>query len=267
MRRINNILDSHNSGGWKIAFADFAMAMMAVFMILWMTAIIDEEKRALVAQYFSNTENVETVKMPLDTTDEIKKQTQEPEQEPISTPPKQLPPPVEPAPVELDKPTPIDVLIEKIKQSPALQKYSKEVVLSTHALGLKIQIMDSVNQAMFTLGDSQLTSASSQILTELAPLLNETEQHISISGHTDSLAYPKGYAKDNWTLSVNRADSARQSLLKAGLKPERIAEIVGMGDSLPYDAAHPDAPINRRIAIIVLNKEVYQAMVKARSRL
>ena len=261
MSRIDTILDSHGGGSWKIAFADFAMAMMAVFMVLWMTAVLDQKQKVMVAQYFLDPDKVKD----LIPASEVKKKTPVPEPEPLPAPKELILPPMEQEPQEPAALSPIDVLMEKIKQSPALQEYSEEVVLSMHALGLKIQIMDSVNQAMFTLGDTQLTSASSQILSELAPLLNETEQRISISGHTDSLAFPEDFATDNWTLSLNRADSARHSLLKAGLQADKIAEIVGMGDSLPYDSANPNAAINRRIAIIVLNKEVDESMMKARS--
>ncbi|WP_281558107.1 OmpA family protein [Thalassomonas sp. RHCl1] len=273
MNRIDSILDSHGGGSWKIAFADFAMAMMAVFLVLWMTAVLDQKQKVMVAQYFLDKDKMKA----LTPANEVKKKVEEAEPEPLPLPQELEFPLIEqeskqeqvqeqeqtpPEPVAL---SPVEVLMEKIQQSPALQEYSEEVVLSMHALGLKIQIMDSVNQSMFTLGDSQLTAASDQILAELAPLLNATEHRISISGHTDSLAFPDDFATDNWTLSLNRADSARHSLLKAGLQADRIAEIVGMGDSLPYDAENPEAAINRRIAIVVLNKDVDQSMMKARS--
>ncbi|WDE02506.1 OmpA family protein [Thalassomonas actiniarum] len=265
MNRIDSILDSHGGGSWKIAFADFAMAMMAVFLVLWMTAVLDQEQKVVVAQYFLNPDKVKDF-IPAD---EVKKKTLEAEAEPEPLPaPQELVLPLieqEQVPQEPIALSPVELLMEKIQQSPALQEYSEEVVLSMHALGLKIQIMDSVNQAMFTLGDTQLTAASDLVLAELAPLLNATEHRISISGHTDSLAFPDDFATDNWTLSLNRADSARHSLLKAGLQADKIAEIVGMGDSLPYDAENPEAAINRRIAIIVLNKDVDESMMKARS--
>jgi chemotaxis protein MotB len=86
---------------------------------------------------------------------------------------------------------------------------------------------------------------------------------ISISGHTDALAYSggtKGYS--NWELSADRANAARRELIGGGLAEMRMLRVVGLSSAVLFDAGNPLNPINRRISIIVMNKKSEEAASK-----
>jgi chemotaxis protein MotB len=82
---------------------------------------------------------------------------------------------------------------------------------------------------------------------------------ITISGHTDSIPYPRGNKSySNWELSADRANSARRSLIESGLEESRIMKVVGLSSAILQDANDPQNPINRRINIIVMNKRAIE---------
>src|SRR5450432_1328666 len=43
---------AHHGGAWKVAYADFVTAMMALFMVLWLLSQTDQETRAELSDYF-----------------------------------------------------------------------------------------------------------------------------------------------------------------------------------------------------------------------
>ena len=117
---------------------------------------------------------------------------------------------------------------------------------------------------MFASGSAQLQSYSREILHEIGHALNDMPNRISISGHTDALPYSggnKGYS--NWELSADRANAARRELVAGGLEDTRMLRVVGLSSAVLYDAANPLNPINRRISIVVMNKQAEEAVSKS----
>ena len=98
------------------------------------------------------------------------------------------------------------------------------------------------------------------VLKSLAPLLDKVQNKISVTGHTDATAYGAGATYTNWELSADRANSARRALVQGGFPDGKVATVQGMGSAAPLVPDAPDAPINRRIAIIVLKKAVADAL-------
>jgi chemotaxis protein MotB len=116
---------------------------------------------------------------------------------------------------------------------------------------------------MFDKGDAVLKSYTKDILDQIGPSLNAVPNHISIAGHTDSLPYRgmlDGYS--NWELSSERANAARRELLAGGMHANKILQIRGLADALPFLKNDPTNPSNRRISIVVLNTQAEQNFLR-----
>jgi chemotaxis protein MotB len=123
--------------------------------------------------------------------------------------------------------------------------------------GLRVMLHDTDRQGMFVRGSPLPTDKFAKLLRAMAPLFEKMENQMLIVGHTDSLQYtykgPRSYS--NWSLSVNRALAARGELLTGGMRPESVLQLTGMADQAPIDSAHPDAPVNRRIELLILTSK------------
>jgi chemotaxis protein MotB len=99
------------------------------------------------------------------------------------------------------------------------------------------------------------------ILREIGVTLLDVENKISLDGHTDRSAYgsPLGYS--NWELSADRANATRRELMAAGMPEDKLARVVGMGSSLPYDPENPKDPSNRRITLLVMTREAEERLL------
>lgn len=122
--------------------------------------------------------------------------------------------------------------------------------------GLRIQIIDSQNRPMFKMGSAQVEPYMRDILRAIAPILNDIPNKLSLSGHTDDLPYARGErGYSNWELSADRANASRRELLAGGLDEGKILRVVGMASTMRLKEQASDDPVNRRISILVLNKQ------------
>jgi chemotaxis protein MotB len=142
-----------------------------------------------------------------------------------------------------------------IEKSQALAPFKDQLLLDITSEGLRIQIVDKQNRPMFDLGSAQLRPYTTTILQELSGFINRVPNRISLSGHTDDAPYTSDHHYSNWELSADRANAARRALLSGGLTEDKIARVVGLAASVPFDRANPGDPVNRRISIIVMNRQ------------
>ncbi len=250
-------------GAWKVAMADFALAMMALFLVLWIVNSSNKAEREAISEYFKNpTKNSDAA--PVNSRYVVDLQ---------GTPPMSDHASVEASidPEKLLKASDIQTdadkierqklqkiqqqLIKRISQSPSLSPFKNQILLDLTTEGLRIQIVDQTNRPMFDSASANLRYYSEDILWELAPLLKNLDYKLSLTGHTDSHKLSgKDFDDGNWLLSAARADAARRALMEAGIDKKRIAQVMGMGDSAPLDEDNPKAAINRRISITLLNR-------------
>jgi chemotaxis protein MotB len=142
--------------------------------------------------------------------------------------------------------------------------YKDQLLLDITSEGLRIQIVDRQNRPMFDTGSGALKSYTVQILHELAGFVNQVPNQISISGHTDSAPYIRAdSAYGNWELSADRANAARRTLIEGGMQPDKVARVVGLAASVPFDKANPAAASNRRISIVVMTREAARAALSS----
>jgi len=265
IRRSKKGRHEEHGGAWKVAMADFALAMMALFLVLWVINSSNEQQRAAISGYFQDPKAFEEGKrVPSryvidlggspSTADNIaESEVLDPEKilqaEEIESMAEAI---------ERQRMEQMKAKIEaRIDASPTLSPFKDQLLLDITTEGLRLQIVDQTKRPMFDAGSARLKYYSEDILWELAPMLATMDHRLSIVGHTD--ASKMGGARDeddaNWSLSALRADAARRALMEAGVEKSQIAEVIGMGDTAPLKPDDPYAEVNRRISITLLNKK------------
>jgi chemotaxis protein MotB len=131
------------------------------------------------------------------------------------------------------------------------------------AEGLRVQIIDEQNRPMFENARADLQPYAKKILREIGKTLNGVDNKISLSGHTDATPYASGdQGYSNWELSADRANASRRELIAGGMDETKLLRVVGMGSAIMMDKENPFNPINRRISLIVMNKEAEEDLLK-----
>ena len=268
----------HHGGSWKVAFADFATAMMAFFLLMWLMGSTTQEQKGAISEYFNNPSAVRgTSTVPAPTSmpgpggastsmiqlgggAELYTSSDNPD-----APPAQVinDEEAEKRAEQLDHER-LNSLLRELKEAidarEALAKFKDQILLDITPEGVRIQIVDHERRPMFPLGSSRLEEYSARILYELSNIINNVPNRISISGHTDIKPYiANNYS--NWELSADRANAARRALITGGLPQEKVGRVVGLASSVLLDSAVPDSPVNRRISIIVMNRRTEEAIM------
>ena len=254
--------DDEHGGAWKVAFADFCMALMALFLVLWLIA-------AREAQQTKNIVRDNTASGLLEGTGGKPEVKSSPAGSLIER--FQLPKsnggaegPAAGAKANTDtvrtkyeSPSELAALAHQLQQMSVDAGLASNLATVITPDGLRVMLHDTDRQGMFVRGSPLPTAKFAKLLRAMAPLFEKMENQMLIVGHTDSLQYtragPTSYS--NWSLSVNRALAARSELLIGGMRSESILQLVGMADRAPIDAAHPDASANRRIELLILTSK------------
>ncbi|MGH6719389.1 MAG: flagellar motor protein MotB [Alphaproteobacteria bacterium] len=156
-----------------------------------------------------------------------------------------------------------EALEAALKSSPEMQDLAQHVVIEMTDEGLRIQVVDLENRALFTPGSAQLSGAAAKLLRQVAEAVANLPNPIKISGHTDATPYPSSSTYSNWELSADRANASRRALVAAGVPDFRVREVIGQADTEPFEPADPFAAVNRRITIVL--KHLAQPAPAARS--
>ncbi|MBF1995173.1 flagellar motor protein MotB [Serratia symbiotica] len=246
----------HHGGSWKIAYADFMTAMMAFFLVMWLLSIANPQQLTQIAEYFRTPLKValtggdknssESSPIPGggdDPTQQeglVKKQIESPEKRAEE--------------LKLNKLR--EKLDELIESDPRLKALRPHLLINLMDEGLRIQIIDSQNRPMFKTGSAQVVDYMRDILRAIAPILNDLPNKISLSGHTDDIPYANGErGYSNWELSADRANASRRELIAGGLSEGKVLRVVGMASTMSLKQRDADDAINRRITVLVLNKD------------
>lgn len=268
----------HHGGAWKIAYADFVTAMMAFFLLMWLLGSTAKGDLDGISEYFktplkvamqggSGSGDASSV-IKAGGTDLTRKEGQVKKADDPQSKKQTIN--LEAAKAELKRKEAEKLvnLKEKLEatidSNPLLKQFKKQLMLDITKEGLRIQIVDEQNRPMFDSGGAHLKPYTQVLLREIGKVLNEVENRISLSGHTDAVNYSggeKGYS--NWELSADRANASRRELVAGGMAEGKMLRVVGLSSAVPFDAANPEKAINRRISIIVMNKEAEESVTKA----
>lgn len=235
----------HHGGAWKVAYADFVTAMMALFMVLWLLTQADLATRQAIAQYFRNpgilatgsgvTSKADTDSVINSVTPELGTEARRSEQQLLEREAKD-----------------VQEAIEKMAESdPSLKAVADQVNVKITEDGLVIDLADAEGGLMFDESSSEMNETLTRVLEKLAPVLARVPNNVEISGHTDSKPFPAGSKKTNWDLSYERANAAREVMTRSGLRPKQLTKVEAMADSEPINREDPDDPRNRRLSILV----------------
>ena len=274
VKRIKKSAHGHHGGAWKIAYADFVTAMMAFFLLMWLLGSTAKGDLEGIAEYFKTPLKVamqggsgsgdssSVIKgggKDLTRKDGQMQKTIDPKEK------KSINLQAAKAEFEKQEMRRLQGLKEKLEKAietnPLLKQFRNQILIDITSEGLRIQIVDEKNRPMFDLGGAHMKSYTIQVLHEIGKVLNEVPNRISLSGHTDATPYSSGEkAYSNWELSSDRANSSRRELIAGGMDEGKILRVVGLASALMLDNNDPFNPINRRISLIVLNKETEDAI-------
>ncbi len=217
----------HHGGAWKVAYADFVTAMMALFIVLW---LMNSSKpiQVAVSGYFKDPSG--TGKQTGTTMDKTGEKVQ---------------------PVKQDMAKMKEELQKSIQGINDLAKLKNNIEITVTSEGLRIELLESENGTFFDSGSSTLNKSGQQIATLLAAELGKAPNRLSIEGHTDAKPFAGKSSYSNWELSADRANAARRLMQQSGLRPDQVSQVRGFADQRLRNAKDPLDPSNRRISIIV----------------
>jgi chemotaxis protein MotB len=259
IRRKKVVAAGHHGGSWKVAFADFATAMMAFFLVLWLTATASPEQKLAVEGYFRDpvgyTEGGSRNPVDLGGSASVVREYSES----VADSDIQIEDRVVEEMAQTLEQRKMEQLFqdlkERIAENETLQEFKDQLLIDITSEGLRIQIVDRSQRPMFDSGRAELKYYSQDILFELARTLSRVRNKLSITGHTDSTPFRGRPGYTNWELSADRANTARRALVAGGVDGRQIGRVVGLSDSVLFNKDDPQAPVNRRISIIVMNKK------------
>ncbi len=279
VKRIKKVAGGHHGGAWKIAYADFVTAMMAFFLLMWLLGSTAKGDLAGIAEYFKTPLKVamqggsgsgdSSSVLKGGGTDLSRKAGQVRKGETI---PDKKSYNLEAAKAEMERVEAANLKMLKrrldaaVDASPTLKQFKRQLLIDITSEGLRIQIVDEQNRPMFNLASAELQPYTKIILNEIGRVLNDVQNRISLSGHTDATPYSNGErGYSNWELSSDRANASRRALVAGGMDESKMLRVVGLAASVPFNQAGPQDPINRRISIIVMNKRTEEAVTKEAS--
>ena len=217
----------HHGGAWKVAYADFVTAMMALFIVLWLLNSSQKVQKA-VGGYFKDptgtskmvgTDMVgsgENFVVNKDNMQELKEQLQ-----------------------------------KAIREVPKFDELQNHIDMTVTNEGLRIELTESAAGTFFNSGSASMSGNGGDLLKTLAGELGKLPNKMAIEGHTDSKPYPPSATYTNWELSADRANAARRFMQQNGLSESQITQVRGFADQRLRKAEAPLDPSNRRISLIV----------------
>jgi len=221
----------HHGGAWKVAYADFVTAMMALFIVLWLLSS-DEKVRKAVGGYFQDPTGKgnlmgstmagagEGLLLSQDDMSKLKEK-----------------------------------LEQAMRELPQFEQMKQNIEVTVTSEGLRIELLEKEGGMFFESGNAKPTGKGSELIRMLGEQLKGIPNKLLVEGHTDAKPYSADHGYTNWELSADRANSARRLLEESGVPASQIAQIRGFADQKLRNAKDPFDPANRRISVLVQYRE------------
>ncbi|HPP83930.1 MAG TPA: flagellar motor protein MotB [Rubrivivax sp.] len=266
-----------HGGAWKIAYADFVTAMMAFFLLMWLLGSTTEGDKKGIADYFASPLKISLLGAGSGsgdsshvikgggqdftrTTGQVKRGEVASTRSTVNLRALKA----EQLRAEIARLEDLKRKVEqKIESNPRLAAMRSQIKLEMTPEGLRIQIVDDAGRAMFASGSAEVQPHMRELLRDLGGLLADVPNRLTLEGHTDAHPFTggeRGYS--NWELSADRANASRRELLAGGLPDEHVLRVLGLASSVLFAAADPRAPANRRISILVMNREAEERALR-----
>ncbi len=217
----------HHGGAWKVAYADFVTAMMALFIVLWLLNS-SKQIREAVGGYFKDPTGTsklvgsgktgagDNFTLTKDNMNKLK-----------------------------------DELQKAVRKITDFDKLKNQIEMTVTSEGLRIELMESEKGTFFASGVAEPSEDGRQILIMLAHELTKLPNHISIEGHTDAKPFAGKGVYSNWELSADRANAARRMVQQNGVGPHQVTQVRGYADQRLRKPGSPEDASNRRISVVV----------------
>ncbi len=240
----------HHGGAWKVAYADFITAMMALFLVLWLTAqdtkIKEAVERAFRNPFSSVTKESVGIIPNKDVTSMQKPQGQF---QSVSA-------------VEIETMRRISEDLSKILQQQ--DETDKTVKLDLTSEGLRINVFDRSRKPIFEPGSDVFTQYGGWVFSTLAwEISRYTSFRIELEGHTERGKEQGRDGQSQWELSTERANAARRKLVQNGVTAGQFCKVSGFADTAPMDDLPPENEANRRVTVLLKLKETLGAQMAA----
>lgn len=249
----------HHGGAWKVAYADFVTAMMALFMVMWLLASTDAKSRKEISNYF-RTGILPDGDLSMNHASQIT---------PAVIEESSLPPPADAQRTLEAKADAAKTLSDKLGRLAAIDSRLAQVIKQVHIEvtpdGIVVDTVDADDGLLFDLSSSRLSEPMDRFLRALAPVIAELDQEVEINGHTDARPFANGSRLSNWDLSYQRASAAREIFEASGLPAKKITGVFARGHSQLYVPDRPYAAQNRRLTFLLKIAKTADTPVKSAS--
>jgi chemotaxis protein MotB len=232
VRRKKGHAGGHHGGAWKVAYADFVTAMLALFIVLWLLSSSEQIQKA-VGGYFTD---------PMGKGKDVGNGLRGSGSESLS--------------VRKDDMNQLKEKLEQaVKDATSLQKIKEHVIFTVTSEGLRVELLEGEVSTFFESGNSRPTAFGKDLLKKLAEEIGKLPNRVTMEGHTDSQPFKGGADYSNWELSSDRANAARRWMQENGMREDQVTQVRGFADQSLRVPDHPDDPSNRRVTLVIM----YQA--------
>jgi chemotaxis protein MotB len=231
-KKINHA--GHHGGAWKVAYADFVTAMMALFIVLWLLSSTSKQTQEEIAGYFNDPKGISTKHG----NDGKSSKEEKPEAKKDDL-----------AALQKD-------LLRAIARISTLNSLKKQIEITLTDEGLRIELVEDAKGTFFESGSAKATPALEEVLKVLTEQLKGLPNHISIEGHTDAQPYAVQTIYGNWELSTDRANVARREMQVDGIRLDQVSQVRGFADQRLHNPDKPFDASNRRVSLVVQNLQM-----------
>ena len=265
-----------HGGAWKIAYADFVTAMMAFFLLMWLLGSTTEGDKKGIADYFGSPLKIamgggsgsgDSSSVVKGGGTDLTRSDGQVNKGDIEAKRKTLQLKALKADQRRAEISRLETLKKRVEErlaaNPKLAAMKSQIRLEMTRDGLRIQIVDEQNRPMFDSGSAIVKPYMRDLLREIGTVLAEVPNRLTLEGHTDAQPFgagERGYS--NWELSSDRANASRRELSSGGLPEDRVLLVQGLASSVLFDPADPMSAVNRRISILVMNRDAEDRLLK-----
>ena len=276
IKRVKKGGHAAHGGAWKIAYADFVTAMMAFFLLMWLLGSTTDGDKKGIADYFASPLKVammggsgagDASSVVKGGGTDLTRANGQVKQGDMDAQRKTLQLKALKADQRRAEAARLEALKKKVEDvlasNPKLAALRAQIRLEMTRDGLRIQIVDEQNRAMFDSGSAVVKPYMRELLREIGSVLAEVPNRLTLEGHTDAQPFgagERGYS--NWELSSDRANASRRELGSGGLPEDRVLLVQGLASSVLFDPADPLSPVNRRISILVMNRDAEDRLLR-----
>ena len=231
IKRVKKGHAAHHGGAWKVAYADFVTAMMALFMVLWLVSSSEQVKKAIGGYFNDPTGKGKEVGNGLRGNGGESLSLQKEDMSKLK-----------------------EKLEQAIQTSEPLQKIKEHVVMTVIGEGLRVELLEDAKGMFFESGNAEPSAYGKDLMKLLAVEIGKLPNTVTMEGHTDAKAYTGKKDYSNWELSTDRANAARRWMQSNGMREDQVTQVRGFADQSLRNKDDPEDATNRRVTLIIQYK-------------